>query len=326
MTSIERLDPRDNSRFAEFHRTYAAAHDGQWDRPFSRRELQVELASDSEFTQYVSLLARDGNGVAVGVGSAEFPLKDNRTLAYLEIWVLPESRRGGHGSALLNGLADVAREHGRTTLFAEARWNQGEAERGNCAFAEARGFRLDLVDAHRVLSLPAPLQAAPPRDGYELHSWRGPCPDAWVEQYANLLSLITQEAPSGELALENEFFDAARVRANEDLLARKGRQMHVSVALSPDGEVAGHTQLVFGESSADDAFQWDTLVLRQHRGHGLGLSLKVHAMTAAHDLLEGRSYIHTYNAVSNAPMIAVNEFMGYRHVANSGEYVRGVDA
>ncbi len=71
-----------------------------------------------------------------------------------------------------------------------------------------------------------------------------------------------------------------------------------------------------------DAYQWDTLVLRDHRGHGLGLSLKVWAMQESADLLGSRRYVHTFNAASNGPMIAVNEKMGFRQVGWLGEYVR----
>lgn len=324
MTRIERLDPNDDARFAEFHRVYATAHDGQWDRPYSARELRAMLLDSYGFVTQAGLLGRAADGSPVGVGIVEIPLKDNPELAYLELWVEPQYRRAGHGTAILAALIDAARERGRTTAYAEARWDEAGADRGNCMFAAAQGFHLNLVDAHRVLPLPAAPPDAPARDGYVLRGWRGACPDEWVDEYANLLALITQEAPSGELKLENEFYDAARVRANEDLLARVGRQMHVSVALSPQGALAGHTQLVFSEPPQTDAFQWDTLVLPEHRGHGLGFALKAHAMTAARDLLAGRTYIHTYNAVSNAPMIAVNERLGYRHVANCGEYVRPI--
>jgi RimJ/RimL family protein N-acetyltransferase len=47
-------------------------------------------------------------------------------------------------------------------------------------------------------------------------------------------------------------------------------------------------------------------------------------MHEAADLLDGRRRIQTYNAASNAPMIAVNEAMGFRQVAWVGEYVRGL--
>lgn len=100
--------------------------------------------------------------------------------------------------------------------------------------------------------------------------------------------------------------------------------MAAAVAPDPTGRPVGHTQLVFPESDPEDVYQWDTLVLSPHRGHSLGLSLKVHAMDSARDLLEGRKLIHTYNAASNGSMIAVNELMGFRHVSNFGEYIRAI--
>lgn len=322
MTVIERLDPSDDEQFAKFHAAYAASMDEQWDRPYGLREKHAELLDDTEYVDVIALMARNGDGVVVGTGVVELPLRDNRTLAYIGVNVVPGHRRQGHGTALLEAFVDLVRVHGRTTLFAQARWPAGQERSGHTLFAEACGFRLDLTDAHRVLFLPATLSSAPVRDGYTLRTWRGPCPEEWLEDYAILLSLIVQEAPSGDYPLENEYFDGARVRSEEALRSRQGRQMQVSVAVSADGVLAGHTQLVFPESDPQDVYQWDTLVLGDHRGHGLGLSLKVHAMESSQDLLAGRRYIHTYNAVGNGPMIAVNEAMGFRVVAYSGEFIR----
>ena len=321
MTIIERVDPANEAQFAEFHATYVAAQVEQWDRPYSLIELRADLLDDAGYVESAALLAFDEAGDPVGVGIAEFPQKDNQNLAYVDVKVVPERRRLGHGTRLIDHFIELARERDRTTLFAEARWDAGDERSGHTAFAEARGFRLDLTDAHRVLFLPAELPEAPARDGYTIQTWRI-VPEEFIDQYAVLLALIVQEAPSGDYPLENEFFDAARIRSDEDLLGRQQRQRQIAVALAPDGRLAGHTQLVFSRADLEDAYQWDTLVLREHRGHGLGLSLKVAAMDAAADLLEGRKYIHTYNAVANGPMIAVNELMGFRLVAYNGEYVR----
>jgi hypothetical protein len=60
------------------------------------------------------------------------------------------------------------------------------------------------------------------------------------------------------------------------------------------------------------AYQWDTLVIRHHRGHRLGGLLKIATMRL---LEEGRyptEKITTFNSVLNAPMIAVNEALGAR--------------
>ena len=324
MTSVEQLDPSDDDQFAAYHAVYAAGHADEWDRPYTAREQRAELLQDAPHMDIQGVLARDDSGVAVGMGYIEMPQNDNRDLGYIDVVVSPEHRRRGHGSAVLARLDEIARAAGRRTLFAEVRWDVGQEGSGYTAFAEAMGFRRDLVDAHRVLPLPADLPPAPTRDGYTLQGWRGPCPEEWIDQYAHLLTLIVQEAPSGDYPLENEFFDRARIRSEEQLMVEQGRTRQVVAAVSPDGVLAGHTQLLFSESDPDNAYQWDTLVLPEHRGHGLGLSLKVRAMEEAADLLESRRHVHTFNAASNGPMIAVNEAMGYRQVAWLGEYVRTV--
>lgn len=322
MTSIEPLDPADDGQFADYYSAYVAAHGDEWDRPYTAREHRAELLQDAEHVDIRGLVARDAHGTAVGMAYIEMPLKDNVGLGYVDVGVAPQHRRAGHGSALLAGLQEIADTAGRRTLFAEVRWDVGQERSGHTAFAEAQGFTRDLADAHRVLALPTALPVAPPEDGYTLLAWRGPCPVQWVDQYAHLLSLIVQEAPAGDHPLENEFFDEARIRSDEQLLVTQGRVMQVVVALSSEGGLVGHTQLVFSTTDPEHAYQWDTLVLGEHRGHGLGLSLKVRAMEESGDLLESRRFVHTYNAASNAPMIRVNEALGFRQVGWLGEYVR----
>ena len=322
MTSLEPLDPSDDDQFAAFHGVYLAGHDDEWDRPYTAREQRAELLQDVPHLEIVGVLARDDSGTPVGMGYVEMPQKDNLDLGYIDVVVRPEHRRQGHGTAVLERLDEIARAAGRHTLYAEVRWDLDADGSGRTAFAEAMGFRRDLVDAHRVLPLPADLPEAPARDGYTLHAWRGPCPEEWIDQYAHLLSLIVQEAPAGDYPLENEFFDRARIRSDERLLQQQGRDMQVVAAVSADGVLAGHTQLQFSGTDTLNAYQWDTLVLGDHRGHGLGLSLKVRAMQEAADLLETRRQVHTFNAASNGPMIAVNEKLGFWQVGWLGEYVR----
>jgi hypothetical protein len=57
------------------------------------------------------------------------------------------------------------------------------------------------------------------------------------------------------------------------VLAETGQVKYNAVAIAPDGELAGYTDIVV--CSADEpAEQWGTLVRRAHRGHGLGCGLK----------------------------------------------------
>lgn len=322
MSTVHPVDPADDDTFAELYDVYARAHTRPFDGPYLAAEKRINLTDDAYGTK-LTLLARDDDGRPVAGGCVVVPLLDNTEAAFLDVFVLPDHRRRGLGSAVLDALLDIARSHGRAKAFAEAAWSVDDEGDSGRWFAEARGFELDIVDAVRELSLPAdpPTPAIP--GGYVLESWRGPCPDAWIEQYAELRRILTQEAPSGDSGLENEHWDAARVRKEEADLARVGRQMQVVVARTADDELAGHTQLAF-PSDGKEVYQWDTLVRPVHRGHGLGVAMKAEAMRVSADLLAGRRRITTYNAATNTHMIAVNERLGFRQTAWLGEYVRPV--
>ena len=70
------------------------------------------------------------------------------------------------------------------------------------------------------------------------------------------------------------------------------------------------------------AYQWGTLVLREHRGHRLGQATKAHNLLWLQRERADLTLLVTYNAEVNRHMIAVNEAMGFRPVERLGEYQR----
>jgi GNAT superfamily N-acetyltransferase len=322
MSTIRPVDLSEDAAFAEFYDVYARSYTRPFDGPWLAVEKRVNL-TDDEYGVKVALLARDDAGAAVGGGSVVMPLQDNREFAFVDVFVLPDRRREGVGGRLLDALIELARSRGRTIALAEPVWDVADDGDAGRWFAESHAFELDIMDAVRELTLPADLPPLVVDTAYTLETWRGPCPDEWVDGYADLRRILTEEAPSGDAGLENEYWDAARVRKDEADLVRVGREMQVVVARAADGELAGHTQLAF-PSDGIEVYQWDTLVRPAHRGHGLGLALKIRAMQASDDLLAGRRRITTWNAASNSYMIAVNERLGFRQTAWAGEYVRAI--
>lgn len=321
MTTTEPVDLHDDNAFSTFYDVYERAFDRDVDQPYSAIEKRVGMRADA-YADKVVLLARDDDGTPVGGGLVELPLRDNTGFVYVEVFTIPEHRRRGHGAAVVESIEEIGRDAGRSILFGEAVWELDAVDPASQAFAEAVGFRLDLMDAMRVLPLPAtipPLTVAP---GYTIHSWRGVCPETWVRGYAEARRQLNEEAPGGDAELENEFWDVSRVRFEEEHWAEQGRTPQVSIAVDDDGEVVGHTLLVFPGGGDDEVYQWDTLVLPTHRGHALGLALKVKTMLESADLLEGRRRITTCNAAGNAAMIHVNEVLGFQQIAWIGEYVK----
>lgn len=321
MSTVHPVDLTDDAAFAELYDVYARSYTRAFDCPWLAVEKRVNLTDDA-YGAKVAVIARDRAGSAVGGGTVTMPRRDNVQIAFIDVFVLPEHRRHGIGSAVLDELMAVGRQHDRSSAFAMPAWGVGVDDDPAQLFAVARGFALEQMDAVRELALPTELPPLVVDPAYSLQTWRGPCPEEWITQYAELRRILTQEAPN-DAGLENEHWDAARVRTDEADLVRVGREMQVVVARAANGELAGHTQLAF-PSDRIEVYQWDTLARPAHRGHGLGLALKIRAMQASTDLLEGRRRITTENAASNSYMIAVNEKLGFRQTAWTGEYVRPI--
>jgi GNAT superfamily N-acetyltransferase len=320
---IEALDPTDHGSFVEFHDVYSRANERDIDQPWSPDELQVLLIGD-EYQRNDSLMAREGE-VVVGVALAELPERDNVTTAYAEVWVPPELRRRGYGSALLERLEQRVAQDGREQILTETLRPIDDESASGRDFMLARGYALDTTLVQRQLDLPADPGRADLTHEYRLVGWRASPPPQWREDYARLRALLNQEAPSGEVQLENEYWDPDRLLHEVDQWRRQRRVAQTVVAVAPDGRLAGHTQLLFPQGSPE-VFQWDTLVLPEHRGHGLGLALKRQAMVEAGDLLEGRRRIVTWNDAQNEHMIAVNETLGYRATAWADQWVKHLAA
>jgi GNAT superfamily N-acetyltransferase len=117
--------------------------------------------------------------------------------------------------------------------------------------------------------------------------------------------------PDAGLELEEERWDEQRVRQHERRVDEMGRDLLVAVAQHRlSAELVGFSELSISRARSETAYQWDTLVIRAHRGHRLGRLLKIATMR----LLASANYdthkILTFNSWRNEPMIAVNEALG----------------
>jgi hypothetical protein len=68
--------------------------------------------------------------------------------------------------------------------------------------------------------------------------------------------------------------------------------------------------------------QHDTSVVREHRGHRLGLLLKAGMLLWLADAEPQLETVDTWNAESNDHMISVNEALGYRILGRGLQFQR----
>jgi GNAT superfamily N-acetyltransferase len=66
--------------------------------------------------------------------------------------------------------------------------------------------------------------------------------------------------------------------------------------------------------------QEDTLVLREHRGHRLGMLLKVANLQYLEQVAPGHPGVLTWNAEENRAMLDVNEAVGFEPIGYEGAW------
>jgi GNAT superfamily N-acetyltransferase len=258
----------------------------------------------------------------VAVAALEVTRDDNLHWIRGDLFVDPSERRRGYGSVVLGELERCARALDRTSLLISVIEGSHEIGSGpNRLFAERHGYRLAEENVRRDLEWPRPdgdLDRlfdvwAPHALDYDVIAWNDGTPDELVDDYAFLSSIMPIETPHVDLDVEAEQWDAARVRSHEVTTDEMGRDLLVAVARHRASNVlVGFSELSVSREQPATAYQWDTLVVRAHRGHRLGGLLKIATMR----LLESGNYattkISTFNSVLNGPMIAVNEALGAR--------------
>lgn len=255
------------------------------------------------------------DGTPVGTLLIELPTRDNLATASLDGTIHPDHRRRGLGRELATWAVEEAARLGRTILWfqvpAPLDGSDGPAEQ----LLRDLGAKPVLHESRRLLDLRSVelLPPAPVAEGYRAEQWLDRTPDELVDGVAYLQGRMSIDAPSGEMSLEQEAWDAKRVREKEAHGLEVGRQHMVTVVVhEATGDVAGLTELAVSLNEPEVAYQWETIVDRPHRGHRLGLALK----TWNHQLLAATSpatrWVNTWNADSNHFMVSVNEACGFR--------------
>lgn len=267
------------------------------------------------------------DGAAVGYLDIALPQLDNLDNAEVEVSVHPEHRRRGVGRALHEYAVSAVRGLGRKNIMGmavETLPGGVACDPAGGAFGEAMGATAALQDVRRRLDVTAVddaaldrlLSAAWPRAaGYSLVQWQATVPEEYVDDIAYLDGRLMEDAPMGDLAWEPEKVDAAKVRAIDAVVAARGRRRyHTAARHDESGHLVAWTTIDFPGRADWHAFQQITIVEPRHRGHRLGLIVKIENLRYTRSHEPAVRAIDTWNAAVNDHMISINEAMGFRPV------------
>ena len=281
------------------------------DNPLTTEELRHEAANWNHAKYFrLQLIGDDETGKAVAYGEVQHRSnRFNPAKYWLDVYVQPAAQRRGYGSALYERLLAVLRE--RNAIEAQTAAQDTRPE--TIAWLEHRGFeekrrtwesRLDVAsfdfDAFagaepRALeagvtftTLEAELtgdRASVLRRAYDLHM------------------AVSADVPADDPFTPRDyddwikFLDEPTFLADGYLIAKQGDTW------------IGESCLWRYLSYADVLQQGITGVLRDHRGQGVAMALKMKGLQYARE--KGYREIRTFNDTLNRPMLRINEAMGF---------------
>ncbi len=295
-------------------------------------------------TDYVqrTLLARE-NGEIVGAVTVTHATAEP-TGAEIDLMVMPANWGRGIERALLSAAEEEVRALGRKVIQT---WTLHRPDPGDASLVPKTGwgrvsrtplaqlliddgFTLEQVERNSAFDLHgdlAPIErmlaAALAVAGaeYRLVEWTVPTPPELRSGYAWALSRMSTDAPSGDLEVDEEIWDADRIARRDARFVDGGQTVSVAaVEHVPTGTLAAFNELVTGTDPEGVTHQYCTLVLKEHRGHRLGQIVKCANILRWRGIAPGSPRITTFNAEENRPMLDINEAMGFVPASYAGAW------
>jgi GNAT superfamily N-acetyltransferase len=284
------------------------------------------------------------------LASAEFsmPRNDNTHLCE-DIWIQVDAghRRRGLASALLAEVARIAVDHHRGTLLLWSDHVPGAAADGvpllrppsgeggvpldaAAAFALRHGHVLAQVERQSRLPLPVRpehlaalrAEAEPYAAGYRIESRMGATPPHWHDGIAAMNRAMSADAPYGGVDWEPEVWDAERARRGEERALGAGQLFTTAAFDEATGELVALTRVHAPLEHPDRPEQWTTVVAGPHRGHRLGMLVKVANLQLLAEHWPVGGDLMTWNAHENEYMLAINLALGYQPFSLSAAWQR----
>src|SRR5690349_19347079 len=246
-------------------------------------------------------------------------------IGVLEVLVHPDLRRRGLGQQLVGVAARRAYLEGFSSIGVEA-----IGDTPAIAFYEALGFEQEFVETRSVLSLSSvdwnalSAMANGLSAGYRVEYHPGGPPAPLLEAYAQA-KLEGQDGDDNDLDLRPSSSDPQRLRDSLNTLHRRGLKPYIVVAIHEvSGVVAGLTEVVVPAQHPERADQYDTIVVREHRGYGLDRALKARMLFELRAAEPTLRQVQTWNAQHNESMLKVNAELGYQSDRDWFEYIADV--
>jgi mycothiol synthase len=264
----------------------------------------------------------DGSPVACGFCWSN-SAGDQRAME-CDLSVRRDRRREGIGWQLFEKIRATTADEGRALLT----WTTSDAVPAGEAFSRrvgARPARANRTSELRLDQVNWPMIAAwadarPARErGYRLEMIDGVFPDH-LRADAAIFHHIMQTAPREDLDVGDVLIGPDHIAELDRALLEAGRLRWTALLRDPNGACVGGTEVTFEQWEPDLALQQNTGIDPAHRGLGLAKWAKAAILERIRADRPETQRIRTGNAFSNAPMLAINDALGFTVVGTRTEW------
>jgi mycothiol synthase len=264
------------------------------------------------------------DGMPIASGFCWSNSAGDRRVMECDLLVRRDRRRQGIGSRLLATICAETVNEGKSLLI----WSTFDAVPAGDDFSRRIGARVARVNRTSELVLADVdwtmidrwARAERARDlGYQLEIVEGVYPEH-LRADAATFHHIMQTAPREDLDVGDVMIDAEFVAELDRALVEAGRTRWTGFVRDPAGACVGGTEVVFEPWDPDSVLQQNTGIDPAHRGLGLAKWAKAAILERIRRERPDVRRVRTDNAFSNAPMLAINDGLGFEVISTRTEW------
>ena len=285
--------------------------------------LSLARALPSQFDDH-AWLVESSDGAPIAAGFCWSHAAGDERVMECDVLVRRDRRCQGIGRRLLAAIRDETVHDGRSLLT----WSTFGAVPAGDLFSRQVGARaarvnrtseltLAEVDWTMIASWTKADRAR--RLGYRLEFVDGVFPER-LRADAATFHHIMQTAPRDDLEVGDLIVDAEFVAELDRSLVEAGRTRWTALVRDPSGGCVGGTEVTFERSDPEVVIQQNTGIDPRHRGLGLAKWAKAVMLERIRHERPDVHRVRTDNAFSNAPMLAINDLLGFTVVSTRTDW------